>query len=560
MMRLSTAALLVIWTGKAFSFSLRHNLRLHQNERTSSMRTRKATSRNNAMFFASDTSKKPTVDKEERRILGSQENLMLPRQYSPGDVTFPQMNHVSCTVLSATPSEDILRKAIDQAIISHPLLRCHVEGDGEPDERIDLFQMVRKGDPNPCTFVSPESSFTSKNVLSVVIVDGNDRSAIDSSWKTAFQKDLDNGSWCNVRTGPLWKMELHRSKSGLGPCAMLFSFNHAMSDQSSANMLTDQILANVAALEAGKTMKPTPKLNMPISLENSVLGSNKQFSNVQTGEFTPSTLKYVAGKAGEGFKSPVIVPDSGAATDGGGVLGALTIITGKASGGEDNKSEERQSTLQFRKLSAEATSALLTKCRENGVTITNALTAAMTLTATDFIDNGIKVGASRNYKVLQSLDMRRFGEQLDNGETIACMAGSMDLMHGPVIDRSGEKLRTAPTPERLKKFWDLARDGKSQTAAFINSDGPRHAVRVFDFAMTISDMNNLVDLTSKSANSLGRAYSAGVSNVGVYDRQKAVRREGDGERDTLKVSAFMTSETTIIVSSRKFVLNFIWIA
>ena len=473
---------------------------------------------------------------------------MLPRQYSPGDVTFPQMNHVSCTVISQTPSEDVLRKAIDQAIMSHPLLRCHVEGDGEPDERIDLFQMVRKGDPNPCTFVSPESSFTSKDVLSIVIVDGNDRSAIDSSWKTAFQKDLDNGTWCNVETGPLWKMELHRSKSRVGSCALLFSFNHAMSDQSSANMLVDQILANVAALEAGNAMKPTAKLNMPISLEDSVLGCNKRFSDVQTGEFSPSTLKYVAGKAGEGFKSPVIVPDSGAATDGGGVLGALTIITGKASGGEDNMSKERQSTLQFRKLSSKATSALLTKCRENGVTITNALTAAMTLTTSDFIDNGMKVGASRNYKVLQSLDMRRFGDQLDNGETIACMAGSMDLMHGPVIDRSGEILRTAPTAERLNQFWNLSRDGKSQTAAFINSDGPRNAVRVFDFAMTISDMNNLVDLTSKSADSLGRAYSAGVSNVGVYDRQKAVRREGDSERDTLKVSALTTFEATIIVS------------
>lgn len=539
-MRLSTTALLVILAGKAFSFSLRHNVLLHQNERTSSMSNRKATSTNNAMFFASDTSNRPAADKEERRILGSQENLMLPRQYSPGDVTFPQMNHVSCTVLSATPSEDILRKAIDQAIMSHPLLRCHVEGDGEPDERIDLFQMVRKGDPNPCTFVSPESSFTSKDVLSVVIVNGNDRSAIDSSWKSAFQKDLDNGSWCNVKTGPLWKMELHRPKNGSGPCAMLFSFNHAMSDQSSANMLVDQILANVAALEAGNAMKPTAKLNMPIALEDSVLGTKKRFSNVQTGEFTPSTLRYVADKAGEGFKSPVIVPDSGAATDGGGVLGALTIITGKASGGENDKSKERQSTLQFRKLSNEATSALLLKCRNNGVTITNALTAAMTLTATDFIDNGMEVGASRNYKVLQSLDMRRFGDQLDNGETIACMAGSMDLMHGPVVDRSGEKLRTAPTPKRLNEFWDLARDGKSQTAAFINSDGPRHAVRVFDFAMTISDMNNLVDLTSKSADSLGRAYSAGVSNVGVYDRQKAVRREGDGERDTLKVNVFVT--------------------
>jgi hypothetical protein len=54
--------------------------------------------------------------------------------------------------------------------------------------------------------------------------------------------------------------------------------------------------------------------------------------------------------------------------------------------------------------------------------------------------------------------------------------------------------------------------------------------------MTISDMNNLIDLTVKSKDSQGRAYSAGVSNVGVYERQKAVRRENDIERDSIKVS------------------------
>jgi hypothetical protein len=537
--------ILVILAGRASAFSLQANV-LRTKARNS---LKISTTARKAMFFATETSGDPLRATGERRVLGSQENLMLPRQYSPGDVTFPQMNHVSCTVLSATPAEAILRKAIDQAIMSHPLLRCHVEGDGEPDERIDLFNMVRKGEPNPCTFVSPTSSFTSDDVLSVVQVDGNDRAAIDSSWKTAFNKDLDDGSWCCVEKGPLWKVELHRPKSGVGPCAMLFSFNHAISDQSSANMLADHILANVAALDDGKMMKPTAKLAMPMAVEDSVLGSKQRFSDIQAGGFTPGVFKYVAGKALEGLKNPVIIPDSGAAKDGGGVLGALTIITGKAAGGEDDQSHERRSTLQFRNLSVEATSALLAKCRENGVSITNALTATMTLTATDFIDNGKEAGSSRNYKVLQSLDMRRFGNQLDQGETIACMAGSMDLMHGPFDDRSGEKLRKAPTSERIDQFWALAREGKEQTSDFVKYDGPRDAVRVFDFAMTISDMNNLVDLTSKSADSQGRAYSAGVSNVGVYDRQRAVRREGDADRDNLMVRVLVKQTNRCKLSS-----------
>jgi hypothetical protein len=82
----------------------------------------------------------------------------------------------------------------------------------------------------------------------------------------------------------------------------------------------------------------------------------------------------------------------------------------------------------------------------------------------------------------------------------------------------------------------VALEGKEQTASFIDSDGPRHATQVFDFGMTISDMNNLIHLTSQSKDTQGRAYSAGISNVGVYDRQKAVRRENDTDRELLQVS------------------------
>jgi hypothetical protein len=76
-------------------------------------------------------------------------------------------------------------------------------------------------------------------------------------------------------------------------------------------------------------------------------------------------------------------------------------------------------------------------------------------------------------------------------------------------------------------FWDLLREGRDQTKRFVESDGPVNAVRIFDFAMTISNMNNLVDLTARSKDSLGCAYSAGIANNGVYERQKVVKREND---------------------------------
>lgn len=475
-----------------------------------------------------------TTDQVQRRVLGSQENLMLPRQYGPNpDVTFPQMNHVSCAILSSTPSERVLRTAIDQVIQAHPLLQCTVEGDGEPDERIDFFQMVRKGEPNPCTFVTKPGTFSSKDVLSIVDVDGSDRSSLDDSWQVAFNRDLDDGSWCNVESTPLWKVELHRLKGAKnGPCALLFSFNHAISDQSSAGKLTDQIVALMAEIDQrGSVRNPPKKQEIPLSLEESVLGREGTFLE----DFSPSTVQYVAGKALEETKSPVILPDG--FKQGGGVVGALTTITGKAAGGEDDESLTRRSVVAFRSLSREASSALINKCRENGVSVTNALSAALTLTSTDFVDNGNKSGKDRNYKVLQSLDMRRFGQALDKGKSVGCLAGSMDLMHGPLPDGSGEQLRKNPTSRRMAEFWNLAREGKEQTNKFIESDGPQNAVMVFDFAMTVSDMNNLVHLTAQSKDSQGRAYSAGFTNAGVYEGLQAFERN-DEKQVKVQVSIF----------------------
>lgn len=493
---------------------------------------------------------------EQRRALGSQENLMLPRQYSiNSDVVFPQMNHVSCAILSSTPTEAALLEAINGVMKAHPLLRCKIEGDGEPDERIDLFKMVRKGEPTPCTFVSKPDTFSATDVLRTVDVAGSDRESLDKSWQSAFNRDLDDGSWCDAEKTPLWKFEIHRSQDGSdAPSALLLSFNHAISDQSSANKLTDQIVNLLGQIDSNGSVKSMPKeQSIPPSVEQSVLGDAETWSDIGPSGVSIDTIKYVGGKALEETKGPVILPDG--FSSGGSPLGALTTISGNAAGGEDSKSMERKSVVEFRTLSKEASSALLAKCRESDVSITNALSAAITMTSTDFVDGGSKIDAERNYKVLQSLDMRRFGACIDKGESVGCLAGSMDLMHGPLPDRSGEKvrfqlvsktstkavsclqipfyhsqLRTSPTTEDVNLFWDIAKEGKSQTAAFIESDGPSHAVRVFDFAMTIADLNNLVHLTAQSKDTQGRAYSAGFTNAGVYERLDAFEMESEDGR------------------------------
>jgi hypothetical protein len=53
--------------------------------------------------------------------------------------------------------------------------------------------------------------------------------------------------------------------------------------------------------------------------------------------------------------------------------------------------------------------------------------------------------------------------------------------------------------------------------------------------MTISDLNNLVHLTAQSKDSQGRAYSAGFTNAGVFERLDSFQKEKDAKRELLKV-------------------------
>ena len=417
---------------------------------------------------------------------------------------------------------------------------------GEPTKRIDLFQMVRSGEPDPLTFQEMEEGYFSANdvltIKTIAMPIGADiDDCLNQSWKETFNNDLDLAIM-DIKKGPLWSIKLHRfdstqsNKASDSPCALLLTFNHAISDQSSANLVTDEILSNIAQIESDGSITNESLINdMPKSLEENVLGSGNNWEGIGPSGISFGTIKYVIGKAMEGFKNPVILPDDAIVKQTYDGFSALTTISGNVAGGEDKDSSERRSTLQFTTLSELETTALLKKCRENNVSMTNALSAAVVLTSTDFVSSGTPSTSARNYKVLQSLDMRRFGNERDKCESVSCQAGSMDLMIGPLKDGSGNMVRSGADEDATAKFWNIAKEGKEQTINFIESNGPENAVRVFDFAMTIADLNNLVHLTAKSKSSKGRAYSAGISNVGVYEKQLAVKRLGDNTREYIKV-------------------------
>ena len=516
---------------------------------------------------------------------------MLPRQYNINpDVTFPSMNHICVVVLTATPSTTQLHQAVKACMQAHPLLRATIQGTGQPEKRIDLFQMVRDGDTDPCTFVADDAeddttttAFTAEDVVRIVDImieseddeedDEKEEQLLTQSWQRTFGHDLDDGSsWCDVPGGttPLWKAELHRlcrptsqnnnnnnnNNNQKEKCALVLSFNHAISDQSSAAKLMDQLVTLLAAADAGTKEDVIPtRQSIPVSVEESVLGRGRRFKDVGTDDSTFNTVKYVVSKALEELKGSVLVPDSPhpqqeqeQETKSNSIVDGITTITGRVAGGtNDDDSPARTSVLTFRTLSPKSTQQLLKVCRTHAVTITNALSAAVTLTSTDFIAGtgstetaAPTTATRRNYKVLQSLDMRRFGQCVDEGKSVGCLAGSMDLLHGPLPDYSGmasvqntqtaQSQATATATAHLHSlFWKLAQEGNAQTAAFISPPNqyPEEAVRVFDFAMTISDLNNLVHLTAQSKTTRGRAYSAGFTNAGIYERFPSFEYDDD---------------------------------
>jgi hypothetical protein len=368
------------------------------------------------------------------RKLGSQELLMLPRQYRPKEtgIIFPPMIHLCAVTLNRTPSIPHLFSAIQNALDVHPLLSCRVEGDGEPNSRIDGLQMVRSGNPNPETFVVV-NSFQAIDVGKVVTIpnDGN-LTSLEDSWSRSFQYNIDRG-YFNTSRGPLWSLEMHKFDNGDDsvasdqPCALLFSLNHAISDQSSVNMLIDQIIADIASFEATSTSTdenhyiPAVKNSLPLSVEECTLGKGQAFDDlgVSSSLISLDSFTYLLEKASEGLKNAPILPDNVKAGSDSVEIGSLDKAT--------NPSEpyfKRESMVVHRKLSTEVTNKLLKRCREQGVTLSNALTAAMAYTSSDFISGKNEAESTswtkkvRTYKVLQSLDMRRFGVQPDPCETL----------------------------------------------------------------------------------------------------------------------------------------------
>ena len=120
-------------------------------------------------------------------------------------------------------------------------------------------------------------------------------------------------------------------------------------------------------------------------------------------------------------------------------------------------------------------------------------------------------------------------------------------MLGPLPDSLGERIRRNHSEQSaIEQFWNVAKQSLEQTSSYLKSGDAIEAVRMFDMGMTISDMGRLVEAYARSNASMGRAWSAGITNVGEYERQYAVERKGLKERSRLKVRIVYSSYSALI--------------
>ena len=112
-----------------------------------------------------------------------------------------------------------------------------------------------------------------------------------------------------------------------------------------------------------------------------------------------------------------------------------------------------------------------------------------------------------------------------SGGTVLAGTGSLDILLD-LPPCAGRALREESASDRslggvagmgaMDSFWDCAAECNAQTKAWIANGWGRESLLLFSSGWEFMNMNRVVELGSQDRATLGRAYSAGVSNVGVY--------------------------------------------
>ena len=68
----------------------------------------------------------------------------------------------------------------------------------------------------------------------------------------------------------------------------------------------------------------------------------------------------------------------------------------------------------------------------------------------------------------------------------------------------------------FEKFWKLAKQCRQEYLDFVSSGYVPESVILFDWGMQMIELNDVVEKEAENAKTFGRAYTCGVSNMGVF--------------------------------------------
>mmetsp|Transcript_46029 Transcript_46029/g.109571 ORF Transcript_46029/g.109571 Transcript_46029/m.109571 type:complete len:900 (+) Transcript_46029:68-2767(+) len=465
----------------------------------------------------------------EPREVGSSEQYMLSQLSDGRLVTI----HCFAAIVDGEVVPDRLRAAIRWAVLRHPMLRATVLSDDDEEVVVPFLRVGQKGDGRK--WWRPSNMSTEAFVDRVLVLDDDAPAKnLDEVVRSKFELELNSVKF-DLETGPLWRLKLIRGSAQQS--ALLFSFIHSLDDQISGNLLLDQLLAHMEASEAKKPWDDPESLSVPQGLEDALLTKevdpilfakyalSQAMSQAEDNVIFPSSMRK---KERDPKKNFVLDPSNPTSSDRPTVLQtvetqgeAKALVPNRIDPETEFASLKRRSLVVFRTLSAETQERLRQECRENGVTVTMALAAAALLAASDVSHDELDYGYE-SYRLLLGLDMRRFADEGDwTKGTVAFASGAMDFA-ARLLPKSGEALekeiRGTMTRSKIGgvPFWDLARATKDAYSKWVDAGYVPESARLFDAGMRVARLEQIVTTNADNPLSLGRAYTATLSNVGVY--------------------------------------------
>jgi len=114
-----------------------------------------------------------------------------------------------------------------------------------------------------------------------------------------------------------------------------------------------------------------------------------------------------------------------------------------------------------------------------------------------------------------------FGANAPNGEdwaggTVLAGTGSLDMLLDLPLDEGAAISRALAEGGSAEPFWRVARDCAAQTTKWLDNGWARESLLLFGAGWEFMNMNRVVELGAQDRSTLGRAYSCGTSNAGVF--------------------------------------------